>query len=189
MIRIVPYQQNWPEEFAQIGTTLRQTLGELALRIDHIGSTAVLGLAAKNIIDIQITAQALDAPIEHALQSLGYSRIELITSDHVPPGSALSAEDWIKWIFKPPPGQRPTNLHVRLAGRANQRYALLFRDYLRAHPPIAQAYAQVKAALARYHPDDAEAYYDVKDPVCDIIMGGAEDWAASSQWETGPTDC
>ena len=54
---------------------------------------------------------------------------------------------------------------------------------------MAEAYAQVKSAIAKYHPDDMDAYYDVKDPVCDIIMGGAEDWAASTHWEAGPTDC
>ena len=92
-------------------------------------------------------------------------------------------------MFKSSSGQRPANVHVRLAGRLNQRYPLLFRDYLRAHAPVAEAYALVKSAIAKYHPDDMDAYYDVKDPVCDIIMGGAEDWAASTHWEAGPTDC
>jgi GrpB-like predicted nucleotidyltransferase (UPF0157 family) len=78
---------------------------------------------------------------------------------------------------------------VRLAGRANLRYALLFLDYLRANPASAQAYAQVKRALAKLHPEDAEVYYDVKDPVCDIILGGAEVWAAATRWQPGPSDC
>jgi GrpB-like predicted nucleotidyltransferase (UPF0157 family) len=78
---------------------------------------------------------------------------------------------------------------VRLIGRANQRYALLFRDYLRTHSTAAAAYAQVKAALALLHPDDMDAYYEVKDPVCDIIMCGAEDWAVVSHWVQGPSDC
>jgi GrpB-like predicted nucleotidyltransferase (UPF0157 family) len=72
---------------------------------------------------------------------------------------------------------RRVNLHVREEGRANQRYALIFRDYLRADPLAAGAYAQIKLALARLHPTDQEAYYDVKDPVCDIIIGAAELWA------------
>ena len=74
------------------------------------------------------------------------------------------------------------NVHVRAAGRPNQRYPLLFRDYLRAHPLAAQAYAQAKKALAAHGPTDWQLYYDVKDPVCDIIMAGAEDWAASLPW-------
>lgn len=80
-----------------------------------------------------------------------------------------------------------------MLGRANQRYAILFRDYLRTNPTIAQAYAQVKMALVKHDPGDGwdatEAYYEVKDPVCDIIIGGAEVWAASIEWEMGPTDC
>ncbi len=52
----------------------------------------------------------------------------------------------------------------------------------------ATAYAQVKLALARYRANDIEAYYDIKDPVCDIIMTGAESWAAATQWEPGPSD-
>jgi len=83
---------------------------------------------------------------------------------------------------------RRVNLHVRLQGRSNQRYALLFRDYLRAHPRAAAAYGQAKTALAHYHADDIEAYYGVKDPVCDIIIAGAESWAAATGWEPGPSD-
>src|SRR5205823_13022781 len=102
------------------------------------------------------------------------------SGDHRPPGVEGPDSEWEKWFFNPPDLQRPTNVHVRMQGRANQRYALLFRDYLRTHPLAAQAYGQVKAMLARYHANDIEAYYDVKDPVCDIIMARAEDWARST---------
>ncbi len=189
MITIVPYRPSWRDEFLSIGEQLRQALGDLALRIDHIGSTAVPGLAAKDRIDIQVTVQSLSPDVEQALNGIGYTRIARLTQDHVPPGSGLPAGEWAKWIFDPPAQQRPTNLHVRVAGRPNQRYPLLFRDYLRAHPTAALAYAQVKTALAKYHTDDVQAYYDVKDPVCDIIMAGAEEWAASTQWDEGPSDC
>ena len=63
---------------------------------------------------------------------------------------------------------RRVNLHVRVAGRANQRYPLLFRDYLRANAVAREAYAEVKRELARLHPADVDAYYAIKDPVCDI---------------------
>ncbi len=189
MITIAPYQLTWPDEFLKLGGVLRQTLGNLALRIDHIGSTAVPGLAAKDRIDIQVTVESLGPAVEQALNRVGYRRIERITGDHIPAKSVGPADNWIKWIFKPSPTQRPTNLHVRLAGRANQRYALLFRDFLRTHPEAAQSYGQVKQALARYHADDIEAYLDVKDPVCDIIISGAEVWATTVEWTAGPTDC
>lgn len=189
MITIVPYQSTWQNEFLTLGGILRQTLGNLALRIDHIGSTAVPGLAAKDRIDIQVTVENLSPAVEFALNRAGYTRLEHLTRDHLPAGSVGQPSDWIKWVFKPPAVQRPTNLHVRLAGRANQRYALLFRDYLRAHPATAEAYAQVKNALAKYHRHDVDAYYDIKDPVCDIIIGGAELWGVATRWAAGPTDC
>jgi GrpB-like predicted nucleotidyltransferase (UPF0157 family) len=73
-------------------------------------------------------------------------------------------------------------------GRFNQRYALLCRDYLRTHPGAANAYGAIKIALARLHPNDQDAYYDVKDPVFDVIMAGAEDWAAQTNWSVPPSD-
>ena len=189
MISIAPYNPAWRDEFLQIGALLRKYLGGLAIRIDHVGSTSVPGLAAKDILDIQVTAAQLSPPLEHALDLCGFQRVFAITHDHVPPGRDADPQQWQKWIFKPPPGARKVNLHVRMPGRLNQRYALLFRDYLRRFPDAAQAYAQVKMALARYHPeDDMDAYYDVKDPVCDIISAGAEFWATATGWTPGPSD-
>ncbi len=188
-IAIVPYDDRWPGEFDRIGTSLRDALGALALRIDHIGSTAVPGLPAKDVIDVQVTVARLDAKqIEAALAPLGYIPYAGIARDHVPPGRDASPDEWRKLYFRPPAGQRRTHLHVRQAGRANQRYALLFRDYLRATPTSAAAYAQIKEALARLHPDDEDAYYDVKDPVCDLIIDAAERWATATGYVPGPAD-
>jgi GrpB-like predicted nucleotidyltransferase (UPF0157 family) len=189
MITILPYRLAWRADFSAIGVQLREALGDLALRIDHIGSTSVPGLAAKDIIDIQVTVANLDALIEQGLERAGYSRLERISRDHVPPGWSGNDGEWTKWFFKRAADQRPANLHVRVLGRANQRYPLLFRDYLRAHGSVAAAYAQVKTALSQIHPNDIDAYYDVKDPVCDIIMGGAEAWAAEVGWKPSDSDC
>ncbi len=187
MITIVPYRPAWPDEFSQYASALRAALGDLARRIDHIGSTSVPNLAAKDIIDIQITVGALEPAVGDALEHAGFARITRITRDHVPPGGPADPEQWTKWLFGPPPGARPANIHVRVAGLANQRYPLLFRDYLRSHPAAAEAYAQVKTALAAYHANDVDAYYAVKDPACDLIMAGAEAWAAAG-WQLGPSD-
>lgn len=190
MISIVSYKPSWPNEFLEKGTMLRQILGGLALRIDHIGSTSVPGLAAKDVIDIQITAERLTNKVERAMNLAGFQRLVNINQDHVPRGKETDPKEWEKWIFQPASPGRRINAHVRMPGHANQRYAILFRDYLRAFPAIAQAYGQVKEAIVKYHPEqDMEAYYDIKDPVCDIIIGGAEEWAASTNWQPGPTDC
>ena len=189
MITIVSYKPTWHEQFLAIGTLLRQTLGTLALRIDHIGSTSVPGLAAKDRIDIQVTVQSLSPEVEVSFNHAGYERVKHLTEDHIPPGGDSDATQWTKWVFCPADPKHAVNIHVRIQGRANQRYSLLFRDYLRAHPAIAAAYAQVKQELVAHHLDNSEAYYAVKDPVCDIIVGGAEVWATNTDWKLGVSDC
>ena len=188
MIEIVEYQERWPEGFRVVGERLRQALGSAALRIDHIGSTAVPGLAAKDIIDVQVTVADFDDTVVSALAAAGFVPLPHITADHTPPGADLAPEELEKRLFVTPPGERRANVHVRRDGRFNQRYALLCRDYLRAHPLAASAYAEVKRALARRVRDDAEAYYDVKDPVFDVLMAGAEDWAVATGWHPGESD-
>lgn len=174
------YNSQWPSQYTAIETRLRNGLGELAVRTDHIGSTAVPGLTAKDIIDVQVTVADLRDPrIVPAFEHLGATATP-IAHDHVPPGRTNDGEAWEKRYFRPPSSWRPTHLHVRQIGRANWRYALLFRDYLRHSPAAAAAYAQIKVALARLHPDDPSAYYDVKDPACDLIIDAAERWARCS---------
>ncbi len=188
MIVIAPYHDEWPLEFAAIAAGLREGVGVLALRIDHIGSTAVPGLPSKDILDMQLTVASLDGAVEAALTGLGYEMRAGITADHQPPGAGGPPEDWQKRLFRPPPGQRPTNLHVRVDGRPNQRYPLLFRDYLRAHPAAVEAYATLKRRLALMAGGDLGAYTDAKDPACDLIMIAAEDWAAATGWRLDPSD-
>jgi len=187
MIEIVEYQPGWPAEFKEIAAELRLALGKLALRIDHIGSTSVPGLAAKDRIDIQVTVSALTPAVQLALEAIGYNRSTKISTDHLPPGCTDESQ-WRKWFFSAPKERRPMNLHVRVAGYPNQRYPLLFRDYLRTHPDAAEAYARIKKALAHYHADDIDAYYEIKDPVCDLIAQAAEAWAERSGWQPGPSD-
>ncbi len=188
-IIIAPYDPRWPLEFRAIALPMRAALGILALRIDHIGSTSVPGLAAKDVIDLQVTVAALDtAPLARALAPLGYTLNVGVSRDHIPPGRDDPPEEWRKLMFDAPAGQRRTHLHVRQAGRANQRYALLFRDYLRADAPVSATYQQIKQALARLHSDDVDAYYDVKDPACDLIMAAAELWATQTGYTPAPSD-
>lgn len=188
MIQIVNYKASWADEFAEIGATLRHHLGDLALRIDHIGSTAVPNLPAKDLIDIQVTVAALSPQVAQAFYDAGYtkSRHEL---DHTPPGFPQEPAQWQKWLFKSGDEQRPVNAHVRLPGRLNQRFALLIRDYLRQFSLAARAYGEVKQAIIKYHPEeDMEVYYAVKNPVFDIIYCGAEYWAEQIAWEPDPSD-
>jgi len=186
-VEIFPYNPNWPNEFKTIATTLRTGLGDRALRIDHIGSTSVPGLAAKDIIDLQISVAALNDQVIKAMTTLGYSQAEGIWRDHCPPTFVGPDSEWEKLYFREPAGHRRSNTHVRVLGRANQRYPLLFRDYLRTHKPTAEAYAELKRRLAA-DLADWQTYPDVKDPAVDLIYFAAEDWAKATQWTPGPSD-
>jgi GrpB-like predicted nucleotidyltransferase (UPF0157 family) len=189
VVEIIPYNDRWPAEFAAIGGALRGALGDLALRIDHIGSTSVLGLAAKDRIDIQIAVAGFEHfdDMRARIEPLGYESRPGFTGDHLPPGWERPESEWEKRFFTTPHGRRAANLHVRVQGRANQRYALLFRDYLRAHPASAAAYAELKRRLAQ-HLADLSFYADVKDPACDLIAVAAESWARQVGWQPGASD-
>jgi GrpB-like predicted nucleotidyltransferase (UPF0157 family) len=182
MILVQPYADRWPGQFRELAAPIRAILGDRALRIDHIGSTAVPGLAAKPVIDVQVTvAQLRDA---EPLVGAGFEE-KLGFGDHRPPGADGPETDWQKRFFNPPSGR--ANVHVRVDGRPNQRYALLFRDYLRAHREAAKAYEELKRGLAR-HLTDRETYAVVKDPACDLVAIAAEAWAAATRWSPGPSD-
>lgn len=184
MIEIVDYNPHWPAEFEAIRASLSDALGPLAWRVDHIGSTAVPGLSAKDVIDVQVTVAALSPEIAERLRAAGYQQREELRHDHVPPGAEEDPRLWAKMFFNQPVGQRRANIHARVAGNPNQRYPLLFRDYLRAHPASAGAIDRVKRAIAAYHAEDVEAYYDIKDPVYDLIWDAAQEWAAPRESDT-----
>jgi GrpB-like predicted nucleotidyltransferase (UPF0157 family) len=153
--------------------------------LHHIGSTAIPGLPAKDIIDIQLTVNDLADVDAEAFEQAGFERRPIAT-DHGPPGVDL-AEDELRKAFYRSRG-RPANLHIRERGRFNQRYSLLCRDFLRAHPTAAGAYALIKQRLAQRFPEDIDFYYDIKDPVFDIIMDGANEWARLIGWSEPPSD-
>ena len=182
MIDIVEYRPDWIVEFHRVAEALRAVLRGSVIRIDHIGSTAVPLLCGKNVIDVQVTVDALKTEIADRLLAAGYTAHPEITQDHVPPGYVGSDADWSKLFFTQPAGYRRANVHVRPAGRPNQRYALLFRDFLRANRSTAAAYGELKRRLAASLTDD-EAYPTVKDPAVDLIYLAAEPWAWNTGWQ------
>ena len=187
LIEIVDPDPSWPAQFTVVHDTLAEVLGDDALRIDHIGSTAVPGLAAKDVIDVQVTVAALDDTLVDRLTAAGFTGRPDITSDVLVGGD--DPEQLAKRYVQERPGDRRANIHLRAGGRRNQRYALLFRDHLRADDVVRDAYGQLKRHLAGLYPDDAEGYYDIKDPVMDIIYRGAEAWAAATGWTGSCAAC
>ena len=185
LIDIVPPREEWFEDFATLKQAVMRAAPDGAY-IHHIGSTAVPDLPAKDIIDLQLTVDSLASVDDAAFEREGFKRIPGLMMDHAPPGLDLPEVELSKRFFRSM--GRSANLHVREKGRFNQRYPLLCRDYLRAHPVAAGAYAQIKQRLARRFPTDEEAYYEIKDPVFDIIMEGANDWAENTNWSEPPGD-
>jgi GrpB-like predicted nucleotidyltransferase (UPF0157 family) len=184
LIEIVPAQPSWRTDFETLKIAVMRA-APVGSRVHHIGSTAVPGLAAKDAIDIQLTVENLDSVDDGALAKEGFERI-LGLADHCPPGLQLDENDLKKRFYRS--DGRAANLHVREVGRFNQRYALLCREYLRSHPVAAGAYALINERLARRVPTDTEAYYEIKDPVFDIIMAGANEWAMRTGWSEPPAD-
>ena len=182
-LAIVPASPRWPTEFALVAAELGRVLGAVALRIDHVGSTSVPGLDAKDVIDVQVAVGGLAdlAPASEDLARAGY-RVTFPARDHPVPGQPTDEVAWIKLFAAEPVGARRVHVHVRVAGAPNHRYALLFRDYLRRHPDTAKAYEVFKRRAAHLLVDDAATYADLKDPVCDLIFLPALTWAEQTSW-------
>ena len=184
---IAPYDPAWQQSGAALVGKVATALAPLALRVDHIGSTSIPGMAAKPVFDLQVSVADLDAAaaaFDEPLAALGFVR-RPYEQDHVPAGRDDPAHRWVKrYWHKRVPGEEQVNLHCRLAGSPNERLALLFRDWFRAHPHAVPAYARFKGALAAAV-GDLGVYTDVKDPVVDLVVTVAEPWAETTGWLPG----
>jgi GrpB-like predicted nucleotidyltransferase (UPF0157 family)/2-polyprenyl-3-methyl-5-hydroxy-6-metoxy-1,4-benzoquinol methylase len=178
MLEIVPYDPDWSRQFEAERDRIAVALRDVALRIDHHGSTAVPGLAAKPIIDIQISVHSLQpiAAYAEGLASLGYV--------HVPhPDDAFCP-----FFHRPSDWPHTHHVHVVQAGGDEERRTLAFRDYLRAHPSAACAYAALKRGLAPQYsaaePSARQAYADAKGGFVETIIARA--FAEGHPRELGP---
>ena len=175
--KLAPYNPEWPEQAQRIVNRIQTACSSKALRVDHIGSTAVEGLEAKDVIDIQVTVASLDVADElaDALADVGYPRVEHITVD------APHTDDpnlWQKRLHGAADPGRPVNIHVRVDGWPGQQFALLFRDWLTANPDVQKEYVAVKRN-AQAAPD----YPAAKEPWFADAYRRAWDWAASVNWQ------
>lgn len=142
MITIDPYDPAWPARFDAEAVNIRRMLGELALRVEHVGSTAVPGLSAKPVVDIQVSVPSLE-PMGHFI-----GRLSQIGYDHVP----LGQFDLVYPFFQKPAVWPSTHhIHLCVVGSEQERQHLAFRDYLRNHPSVAAEYVTLKRQLASSH--------------------------------------
>lgn len=176
-IVICEHDPRWKTEFAEIAARLRDGLGDAARRIDHIGSTSIPGLAAKPVIDVQVSVVSLEPMDTYlpSMESLGYRWRK-------------DNPETTKRYFRESPGGRRTHIHVRKAGSWHEQGALLFRDYLRLHPTDRDLYESTKRSLAVTFREDREAYTEAKATVVWEILRRADRWAGTIGWEPGPTD-
>ncbi|WP_280723765.1 GrpB family protein [Kitasatospora sp. MAA4] len=186
---VLDYDPSWQQRGLALAGELRSDLGPLPLHVEHIGSTAIPGMAAKPVFDLQITVADLheaERAFDRLLADRGF-RLSRYRHDHVPAGLDDDRERWTKrlWSRRGQAGA-DCNLHVRLLGSPNDRLALLFRDWFRAHPEAVPAYARFKSVLAGAV-RDVDTYSDVKDPVVDLVVGVAETWAAATGWTPHPS--
>ena len=186
---VVPYRLAWPIEAARLTAELVAVLGPSARRIEHIGSTAIPGMAAKDVVDLQVGVDDLADADEQAfgvsLAALGFVRSSHAT-DHVPTGRRSPPSGWAKRLWTRRNGTGvDVNLHVRAVGSPNERFALVFRDWFRAHGEAVAAYGDYKRQLAGRCPD-AESYAEAKGPVVDVIMVAANEWAEATGWRYPP---
>ena len=157
----MPHSEQWHRLFAEEETQLRDAIGAQVVAIEHVGSTAVCGLSAKPVIDIAVAVREIaDAgKCVRQLEGIGYQA----RGERGIPGR--------QYFTKGDP--RTHHLHMVESGGDLWRSHLLFRDYLRQHPEVAQEYENLKTELARKHTENREAYTEGKAAFIEGVLKAA----------------
>lgn len=198
--RLVPYEANvrlhrpqawqpvlvdpdpsWPAQAQRLVARIALATG--GCHVEHIGSTAVPGLPAKDVLDLQLEVASMVQADElaEALAGAGLPRLEGVDSDNPKP-SDPDPDRWRKRLHQSADPGRLVNLHVRVVGSPAWRYALLVRDWLRADATARAGYLDVKRRAAEAATTDPHAYNDAKEPWFDQAWHTAEHWATTTGW-------
>lgn len=164
---IEPYSADWPRRFEEHRRRIDDALGRVARRVDHIGSTAVAGLAAKPVIDVQISVPDVEDEPSYveALERAGY-RLRVREPGHR--------------MFRTP--ELDVHVHICSAGSDWERRHLLLRDWLRHSAADRSAYAALKTELQRQDWETVNHYADAKTGLITEMLARAERWARSTGW-------
>jgi GrpB-like predicted nucleotidyltransferase (UPF0157 family) len=156
-VTVVDYDPSWPGRFERLRAAVWPVFADLAVAIEHVGSTSVPGLAAKPVIDLDVVVRSgADVPTAVGrLATLGY--------DHLGDLGIFGRE-----AFRPPEGSPAHNLYVCRHDSPSLANHLALRDHLRGHPELAHAYGALKKRLAQAFPHDIDGYVDAK---TDFIVG------------------
>lgn len=158
-VKLVPHNPKWAEFFEEEKQLLKRIFGDTILAIEHIGSTAIPGMSAKPIIDINVGVESLDVArgMKEKFEKLGYEYRPFV------PGKTKSDLKWQELYVKGPEAKRTHYIHVTVYGNNYWENDLLFRDYLRKNPTRAKQYAELKETLAKKHADDRRIYTKSKE--------------------------
>jgi len=167
-LELVPSDPRWPQQFTEVRAVLLDVFGDDALRVEHIGSTAVPGLLAKPTIDVLVVVADTDAALD---------RVPLLAEhgfDHRP----SAWPDPARHVFfqRVIDGRRTHHLHVVPDGSHEIDDYLAIRDYLRAHPAEVDAYGTQKLSLLRAHDGDRAAYVAAKPAFVEQLLARATSW-------------
>ena len=168
---VVYSDPEWGGLYEQYRTKLANPLGPVALRINHVGSTAIRGLPAKPVIDIQVSVSDVtnEDSYRPAIESLGWP---------------LRAREPDHRFFRPPATEeRFVHVHVCSAGSGWEHRHLLFVAYLRAHPEHTARYARLKHDLAQRFGADRQGYTDAKNDFIAETLALADAWVARTGWQ------
>ena len=186
--RLADPDPTWPAQAERLAARIRRAAGPLALRVDHIGSTAVPDLPAKDVIDLQLTVSTLDDAdtIADPLTEAGFILRPDVIDDQ--PHTADPTQ-WQKRYHTSADPARLAHLHIRAAGTESWLFPLLFRDYLRANPTTRAEYTTLKRALSEQFAtdDNSSAYATAKEPWFTTIYPHMQHWATDTHWQPPTT--
>lgn len=212
LVELLPPDPTWKATGLRLAARVRRAAGERAVSVEHVGSTAVPGLAAKDVVDLQLVVPDLATAdgLAESLARAGFPAMPGTWSDRPKPahgpgaagawpaggvggdgatadgaGEVAGSDDaqvWSKRLHGSADPARPVHLHVRAAGSPGARYALLFRDWLRADEPARREYEVEKRRLALLHPLRTD-YSEAKEPwFTDVAWPRMQLWAAATGW-------
>jgi dephospho-CoA kinase len=187
-LRLVSPDPTWPRQATRVIDRIRRALHpQLGGDADvaHIGSTAVPGLPAKDLLDLMLAVPTL-ADADRLAEALGQAGLPRRAGEWFDNARGLPGRTWPKRLHGNADPGRPVNLHIRVTGSPGWRFALLMRDHLRAVPAARDEYAAAKRRWAAEH-DDVEGYAQAKEPWFDTEAEAAHAWALETGWQPPAT--
>lgn len=185
-LELVTSDPTWPAQAERLLARLRRAFGDSLVGADHIGSTAVPGLVAKDVIDLQVGVRFLadmdDPALVERLRAAGFPRPTGEWHDN-----AKDGRTWPKRFLGSCDPGRVAHVHVREVGSPGWEWALAFRDWLRADADERVAYAQMKTELAG-RVATTGAYAEAKEPWFEAADVRARAWADENGWRAPQSD-